>query len=169
MAAERLLQDIIEVKGTENEEAACEFEHIISSDVTDAICTLLGHPKVCPHGLPIPPGACCAKAQANLESIVLPNKQIAPGFESVTVTLKNDETYAGVLKSETPDQLVINTPLGRESFFDDRSVRRAAMMQEVPCITTLTGAAAAVQAIRGLRQEGLGVRALQDYYAGIAV
>ncbi len=45
-----------------------------------------------------------------LESIILPNKQIAPGFESVTVSLKNDETYAGVLKSETPDQLVINTP-----------------------------------------------------------
>jgi len=64
--------------------------------------------------------------------------------------------------------LVVNTPLGRDSFFDDRLVRRAAMMHEVPCITTLTGAAAAVQAIRGLRQEGLGVRALQDYYAGIA-
>ena len=42
------------------------------------------------------------------------------------------------------------------------------MMREVPCITTLTGAAAAVSAIRGLRQQGLGVRALQDYYAGIA-
>ena len=64
--------------------------------------------------------------------------------------------------------LVINTPLGRESFFDDRTVRRAAMMHEVPCITTLTGAAAAVSAIRALRQQGLGVRALQDYYAGIA-
>jgi carbamoyl-phosphate synthase large subunit len=64
--------------------------------------------------------------------------------------------------------IVINTPLGRESFFDDRTVRRAAMMHEVPCITTLTGAAAAVQAIRALRQQGLGVRALQDYHAGIA-
>src|SRR2546427_607832 len=64
--------------------------------------------------------------------------------------------------------LVINTPLGRESFFDDRLVRRAAMTHEVPCITTLTGAAAAVSAIRGLRQQGFGVRALQDYYAGIA-
>jgi carbamoyl-phosphate synthase large subunit len=63
--------------------------------------------------------------------------------------------------------LVINTPLGRESFFDDRAVRRAAMMHEVPCITTLTGAAAAVQAIRALRQQGLGIRALQDYHAGI--
>ncbi len=64
--------------------------------------------------------------------------------------------------------LVVNTPLGRESFFDDRAVRRAAMMHEVPCITTLTGAAAAVQAIRALREQGLGVRALQDYYAGTA-
>jgi carbamoyl-phosphate synthase large subunit len=49
---------------------------------------------------------------------------------------------------------VINTPLGRESFFDDRTVRRAAMMHEVPCITTLTGAAAAVSAIRALRSRG---------------
>jgi carbamoyl-phosphate synthase large subunit len=64
--------------------------------------------------------------------------------------------------------LIVNTPLGRESFFDDRTVRRAAMMHEVPCITTLTGAAAAVSAIRALREQGLGVRALQDYYAGIA-
>ena len=47
--------------------------------------------------------------------------------------------------------LVVNTPLGRESFFDDRAVRRAAMMYEVPCITTLTGAAAAVSAIRAMR------------------
>ena len=42
------------------------------------------------------------------------------------------------------------------------------MMYEVPCITTLTGAAAAVSAIRALRDEGVGVKALQDYYAGIA-
>ena len=51
-------------------------------------------------------------------------------------------------------QLVINTPLGRESFFDDKFVRRTAMMQQVPCITTLTGAAAAVYAIRSLATEG---------------
>ena len=64
--------------------------------------------------------------------------------------------------------LVVNTPLGRDSFFDDRTVRRAAMMHDVPCITTLTGAAAAVSAIRALRQGGLDVRALQDYHAGMA-
>jgi carbamoyl-phosphate synthase large subunit len=61
--------------------------------------------------------------------------------------------------------LIVNTPLGRESFFDDRTVRRVAMMQGVPCITTLTGASAAVAAIRALRTQELGVRALQDYHA----
>jgi carbamoyl-phosphate synthase large subunit len=63
--------------------------------------------------------------------------------------------------------MVINTPLGRESFFDDKAVRRAAMMTGVPCITTITGAAAAVQAIRALRSEGLDVRALQDYHSEV--
>ena len=64
--------------------------------------------------------------------------------------------------------LVINTPLGRESFFDERAVRRAATMAQVPCITTLTGASAAVSAIRALRSQTLTVRSLQDYYAGAA-
>jgi carbamoyl-phosphate synthase large subunit len=62
-------------------------------------------------------------------------------------------------------QLIVNTPLGRESFFDDRVVRRVAMLHSIPCITTLTGASAAVEAIRALRGQALDVRALQDYHA----
>ena len=65
-------------------------------------------------------------------------------------------------------QLVISTPLGRESFFDDRTVRRIAMMHGVPSITTLTGAAATVNAIKAIHTEGLTVRALQEYHAEIA-
>ena len=61
--------------------------------------------------------------------------------------------------------LVINTPLGRESFFDDRTLRRIATDLCVPCVTTLTGAAATVSAIRALREETLDVRPLQDYHA----
>ena len=61
--------------------------------------------------------------------------------------------------------LVINTPLGRESFFDDRTLRRIATVLCVPCVTTLTGAAATVSAIRALREETLDVRPLQDYHA----
>jgi carbamoyl-phosphate synthase large subunit len=62
-------------------------------------------------------------------------------------------------------QMVINTPLGRESFFDDKTVRRIAMLHGVPCITTLTAAAAAVSAIRALKSEALTVRAIQEYHA----
>ena len=61
--------------------------------------------------------------------------------------------------------LVVNTPLGRESFFDDMTVRRIAMMLSVPCVTTLTGAAATVSAITALRDAKLAVRPLQDYHA----
>jgi len=61
--------------------------------------------------------------------------------------------------------LVINTPLGRESFFDDRSVRRVAMMQGVAAITTLTGAAATVSAIAAMRGSKLTVKSLQEYHA----
>ena len=64
--------------------------------------------------------------------------------------------------------LVVNTPLGRESFFDDITVRRVAMMIGVPCVTTLTGAAATVSAIQALRAEKLDVRALQEYHASAA-
>jgi carbamoyl-phosphate synthase large subunit len=61
--------------------------------------------------------------------------------------------------------LVINTPLGRSSFYDERAIRRAAMQYAVPCITTLTGAAATVAAIKSLREEKIEVRSLQDYHA----
>ncbi len=64
--------------------------------------------------------------------------------------------------------LVINTPLGRESFFDDRTLRSIATALGVPCVTTLTGAAATVSAIRALREEVLDVRPLQEYHAETA-
>jgi carbamoyl-phosphate synthase large subunit len=62
-------------------------------------------------------------------------------------------------------QLVINTPLGRASFYDERAIRRAAMQYSVPCITTMTGAAATVAAIRSLHEDQLEVRSLQEYHA----
>jgi len=61
--------------------------------------------------------------------------------------------------------LVINTPLGKESFFDERSIRRAAIHYRIPCITTIPGAIAAVAGIRALQRESLGVRSLQEYHA----
>ena len=60
--AERLFMDVLSIRDeAEIESSACKFEHILSPDVTDRICTLLGHPLACPHGSPIPQGECCAE------------------------------------------------------------------------------------------------------------
>jgi len=88
------------------------------------------------------------------------------GVEVVYKVNEGRPNVADHIVNRTID-LVINTPLGRDSFFDDRAVRRAATMAQVPCITTLTGASAAVSAIKALRSQTLTVRSLQDYYAGV--
>lgn len=54
---ERLLYDVF--GGRNLEEGACEFEHIVTTELVDGLCTLLGHPRKCPHGNPIPEGECC--------------------------------------------------------------------------------------------------------------
>jgi putative ABC transport system ATP-binding protein len=60
--AERLFTDSLAMDSeTEIEQQACKFEHILSSEATDKICSFLGHPKTCPHGSPIPPGPCCGR------------------------------------------------------------------------------------------------------------
>jgi len=60
--------------------------------------------------------------------------------------------------------LVINTPLGRESFYDEKSIRRAAIRYNIPCITTLAAAHAAARGIRAMLGEGTEVAALQDLH-----
>jgi putative ABC transport system ATP-binding protein len=57
--AERLFKDTFAVEDSEAHNQACKFEHIISPELDQRICTFLGHPKTCPHGNPIPPGQCC--------------------------------------------------------------------------------------------------------------
>ncbi len=62
--------------------------------------------------------------------------------------------------------LIINTPLGRASHFDEQAIRRAALQHNVPCVTTMTGAQAIVEAI-GARAGGgvIQVRSLQELHA----
>ncbi len=62
--------------------------------------------------------------------------------------------------------LVINTPLGRASHFDEQAIRRAALQYDVPCVTTMTGAQALVEALAS-RMDGnsVTVYALQDLHA----
>jgi carbamoyl-phosphate synthase large subunit len=61
--------------------------------------------------------------------------------------------------------LVINTPLGRESFYDEKSIRRAAIRYNIPCITTLSAAHAAVRGIHALIELNREVSCLQDLHS----
>ena len=63
-------------------------------------------------------------------------------------------------------ELIVNTPLGKASFYDERAIRRAAMQYSVVTFTTLTGANAAASAIEALQeQEELSVISLQEHHA----
>ncbi len=61
-------------------------------------------------------------------------------------------------------QLIINTPYGGESYYDEKALRAAATQRGVPLITTLSGGHAAVEAIRALRTGKLDVMSLQEIY-----
>jgi len=68
------------------------------------------------------------------------------------------------IKSREID-LILNTPLGEESFYDDGAIRKNAILYGVLCLTTLTAAAATVQAIHALRESELEVTSLQEIHA----
>ncbi len=62
--------------------------------------------------------------------------------------------------------LVINTPLGRASHYDEQAIRRAALQYNVPCVTTMTGAHALVEALVSRTSEtGIAVHPLQELHA----
>ena len=62
--------------------------------------------------------------------------------------------------------LIINTPLGRASRFDEQAIRRAALQHNIPCVTTMTGAQAIVEAIVArAKNQTINVRSLQELHA----
>ena len=62
--AERLFTETLHIESeAEIEQQACTFEHILSAQATERICTFLQHPRTCPHGSPIPEGECCVQAK----------------------------------------------------------------------------------------------------------
>jgi len=68
--AERLLTDVLDLGETRAAEEACKFEHLLRRGIDDEICTLLGHPKACPHGSPIPPGECCRAGARSAGTVI---------------------------------------------------------------------------------------------------
>lgn len=79
--AERLLLDVLGMEEKVYESASCSVEHAITEELEEAICTLLGHPKICPHGKDIPPGVCCMRRKNVLTKIVYSLPELSPGDE----------------------------------------------------------------------------------------
>jgi carbamoyl-phosphate synthase large subunit len=96
-------------------------------------------------------GTCAALAAAGVES------------EGVFKVNEGRPNIVDLVKTGKID-LVINTPLGRESFYDEKSIRRAAIRYNIPCITTLAAAHAAARGIRALVEQSTEVAALQDLH-----
>ncbi len=90
--AERLIYNVL---GAEFESGACEFEHTIAGELVDSICTLLGHPRECPHGNPIPEGECCKRSARTAESPVIPLTELDVGQSGrvAYVNYKSDQLF----------------------------------------------------------------------------
>jgi carbamoyl-phosphate synthase large subunit len=99
-------------------------------------------------------GLCATEGTARtLESIGLKVRRIFKvneGRPNAVDLLKNGEV-----------QWVINTPLGRDAFFDESAIRREALRLKIPCLTNLSAALAACEAVETLRGE-MTVRAIQS-------
>ncbi len=90
--AERLMMDVLNIRGENAEDKACQFEHLLNEGVDTKICTMLNHPTTCPHGKPIPPGDCCEAARMNGDLGVVPLTELKSGEEGeIAYLLSGDD------------------------------------------------------------------------------
>jgi DtxR family Mn-dependent transcriptional regulator len=90
--AERLFTDVFEMKDESVEADACKMEHILSEELTDSVCTFLGHPPTCPHGQPIPKGECCKKYKLEVTPVVTRLSEFEVGSQGRIVFIIPSET-----------------------------------------------------------------------------
>lgn len=89
--AERLLFDMFDIGYKTLHDTSCNFEHVLLEGLDNKVCTLLGHPRKCPHGHPIPPGICCREARTNVESIVKPLLKVKEGAVCIISYLHSED------------------------------------------------------------------------------
>ncbi len=90
--AERLFTDVFELDSELVHTDACKMEHILSEELTDSVCTFLGHPQTCPHSKPIPRGDCCKKYKVEVEPVVVRLSDSEVGSMSRIVFMIPSET-----------------------------------------------------------------------------
>ena len=59
--AERFFCDVFKIGDDRVDDVAHQFDYRISPETTESLCIFMEHPRICPHGDPIPPGRCCVK------------------------------------------------------------------------------------------------------------
>lgn len=89
--AERLMMDVLNIRGENAEDKACQFEHLLNEGVDTKICTMLNHPTTCPHGKPIPPGDCCETARRSGDMGVVPLTELKSGDEGEIAYLQSGD------------------------------------------------------------------------------
>ena len=77
-----LLHNVLAVSEESMESTACQVEHILNPEVTDAVCTFLGHPPSCPHGRAIPHGPCCDISVDTVEPLIVPLARLGMSEEA---------------------------------------------------------------------------------------
>jgi DtxR family Mn-dependent transcriptional regulator len=77
-----LFHAVLELGDETSAEWACRLEHLLSPEVTDSVCSFLGHPRTCQHGRPIPPGPCCERPAAEVEPLVTPLAKFPVGIDA---------------------------------------------------------------------------------------
>ena len=90
--AEVLFSEILEIDEETARSKACDLEHVITEDVTDSICTFLGHPLHCPHSMVIPRGKCCATFKRDLDPLIKPIIDLKIG-ESGKISFMSPKTH----------------------------------------------------------------------------
>lgn len=91
--AERLLADVLATEEALIDEHACRFEHVLVDGVDESVCTLLGHPRFCPHGRPIPPGECCRRMEEVVDRLIVPLRDLQPGQEGVIAYIQMNNPH----------------------------------------------------------------------------
>jgi len=89
--AERLFTDVFDLSKDIIHEDACKMEHVLSEELTDSVCTFLGHPPTCPHGKPIPQGDCCRKYTVDIQPVVVKLSDFEVGKPAKIVFIKPSE------------------------------------------------------------------------------
>ncbi|GFO59364.1 transcriptional regulator [Geomonas silvestris] len=89
--AERLMMDVLNIRGESGDMKACQFEHLLNEGVDLKVCTMLNHPATCPHGKPIPPGDCCEEARKSGDLGVVPLTELKSGEEGDIAYIQTED------------------------------------------------------------------------------